>query len=562
MRRPIRSFIVITLSLVMVASAVIEAGAQTRRDRRARSREVIESLELFGKVYERVARSYVDEVDPRDLIETAIEGMLAELDPHTALLTAEIYDELMVSTQGEFGGLGIQITVRDDYPTVVSPIDDTPAFRLGIRGGDQIVEIEGESTQGWKQTDAVSKLRGTKGTAVSIGIRRPGQAQILPFTIVRDIIKIESVPHAFLIDEEAGVGYIRISNFARTTARELQDRIVELESQGMRSLILDLRFNPGGLLQAAKETSEIFLEKDDLIVYTKGRLAQQNMSYYATNRGGSKWTSRPLIVMINGSSASASEILAGAIQDHDVGLVLGQTSFGKGSVQTVFELNDTEALKLTTAKYYTPSGRSIHRDRSHEGEILAENGDDLEEAVDEEIDNREIFYTDAQREVFGGGGINPDLDIEPSLLSNFAVALERDATFFHYTNEFATHNPQPEPDFAITDAMVDEFWTLAQGREDLPGFFEDMEVEFTRELFDENRDYVEEGIRREISRRFWGSSASYRVSLERDGQVWEAVDLLRRAKSQAELFRLAEERRMQKLAEAKATKAEDKSAAN
>lgn len=554
MLKPRRTLIVLGLSAFLALGFALETAAQDRSSRRARSHEVIESLELFGKVYERIARNYVDEIDPRDLIEAAIDGMLEDLDPHTQLLADQVYDDLMISTQGEFGGLGIQITVRDGYPTVISPIDDTPAFRLGIQGGDQIVEIEGESTKDWRSSDAVKKLRGPKGTSVTIGIRRPGEEKILPFTITRDIIRIESVPYAMMLDDE--IGYIRISNFARTTAEELQEKISTLEDQGMQKLLLDLRFNPGGLLQAAKEVSELFLEKEDLIVYTKGRLAQQNMSYYATGRYGLRWKDRPMLVLINGSSASASEILAGAIQDHDVGLVAGKTSFGKGSVQTVFELTETEALKLTTAKYYTPSGRSIHKDRTRDGEPV-DHPDELaqsEDPEDPEPQEREVFYTDMGREVYGGGGISPDLDLEPSLLSDFAVALERDATFFEYTNQFVTQRGEVPIEFEVTDAMLDDFYELAQTRERLPEYFADVDLEMTREAFDENVDYIREGIRREVVRRLYGSNEAFRVSLERDGQVWEAVDILREADEPGDLFRIAEEMKQKRLAEAAAKK--------
>lgn len=546
----------VALTLLLGLGGVLGAQAQAqgeKLDSRARVRAHYENLELFGKVYERLIKNYVDELDPEQLIQTAIDAMLADLDPHSQLLREEDYDDLVVSTQGEFGGLGIQILVRDGYPTVVSPIDGTPAFRLGIRGGDQIVEIEGQSTEGWKSSEAVQALRGPKGSQVSIGIKRPGRDKIMPFTITRDIIKVESVPYAFMLDEQAGIGYVRISNFARSTRDELEQKLAELEAQGMKKLVLDLRTNPGGLLQAAKDVSELFLDKGDLIVYTKGRLAQQNMNYYATSSAGRRWSDRPLAVLVNGSSASASEILAGAIQDHDVGIVVGQSTFGKGSVQTVFEITPTEALKLTTAKYYTPSGRSIHRDRDHNGDPLEEEGLDLtrqDEPVDPEIEDREVFRTEMGREVYGGGGIMPDVEVAPSLLSDFEVALERDATYFHFANEWLIDRAEPSMDFQVDDEMIEVFWKVAQTRGDLPKYFQDMELEMTRELFDTNRQSVADGIRREVVRRLYGNSSSYRVSLERDGQVWSVVDLLRENDTPRDLFRAAEEMRKQKLAEA------------
>lgn len=568
MRRIITRSLLSVATVALLTTTLLPAGPawsqSDKSERRYRAEKVIESLETFGRVYERLTRNYVEELDPEELIEAAIDGMLADLDPHTQLLKAEMYDDLMTSTQGEFGGLGIQITIRDGYPTVISPIDGTPASRLGIRGGDQIVEIEGESTEGWRSSDAVKVLRGPKGTKVNIGIRRPGQEKILPFTITRDIIEIESVPYAFMLDEQAGIGYIRISNFARDTADELSQHIGELEDQGMESLILDLRFNPGGLLQSARDVSELFLERDDLIVYTEGRLAQQNMKYFATSDEGKVWKEeKPLVVLINGSSASASEILSGAVQDHDVGIVVGEDSFGKGSVQTVFELTPSEALKLTTAKYFTPSGRSIHKDRMRNGQLVhgedeesSEGADEVEaedsvaDASESEKEDREVFHTDMGREVYGGGGIHPDIEIEPTLLTDFAVAIERDATFFHYTNQWLLDHEAPEGRVEVTDEMVAEFRELMDEREDLPGYFEDLEVEFDDELFQENLEFVRTGIRREIARRAGGNNAAYRVSIENDGQVWKVVELLRDNPTREQLFEAAQEFRKRKLAEA------------
>jgi carboxyl-terminal processing protease len=539
------------LLLLVVLSPVLglaDAPAQSgdRRESKSNAKTHYENLELFGAVYERLMRNYVDELDPEEVIERAIDAMLKDLDPHSQLLTEEVYDDLMTSTQGEFGGLGIQIVVRDGYPTVVSPIDGTPASRLGIRGGDQIVEIEGESTEGWRSSQAVKHLRGPKGSKVNIGIKRPGREKILPFTITRDIIKVESVPYAFMLDEDAGVGYVRISNFARNTRHELDQKLAQLEKQGMHSLIIDLRFNPGGLLSAATDVSELFLDQGDLIVYTQGRLAQQNMSYYASGRAGRKWQKRPLVVLVNGSSASASEILAGAIQDHDVGVIAGQNTFGKGSVQTIFEIGPTKALKLTTAKYYTPSGRSIHRERTRDGELV-ENGE-LADDEGAETEVEESYTTDGGRRVFGGGGIRPDLEIEPTLLSDFAVALERDALFFHFVNEWLINHEEPGLDFEVTDEMVDKLVAIADGREELPGFFEDMELEMSSELFEDNRDYLEEGIRREMVRRTHSNAEAYRVSLEKDGQVRKVIEILRENPTHEELFVAVEEMQKEQVA--------------
>jgi carboxyl-terminal processing protease len=544
--------ILLLLAVLTPMLGLADAPAQSgdRGESHSNAKSHYENLELFGAVYERLMRNYVDELDPEEVIQRAIDAMLEGLDPHSQLLTEEVYEDLMTSTQGEFGGLGIQIVIRDSYPTVVSPIDGTPASRLGIRGGDQIVEIEGESTEGWRSSEAVSHLRGPKGSKVNIGIKRPGRDKILPFSITRDIIKVESVPYAFMLDEDAGVGYVRISNFARTTRHELDEKLSQLESDGLQSLIIDLRFNPGGLLSAATDVSELFLDQGDLIVYTQGRLAQQNMSYYASGRVGRKWQKRPLVVLVNGSSASASEILAGAIQDHDIGVVAGQNTFGKGSVQTIFEIGPTKALKLTTASYYTPSGRSIHRERTRDGELVKK--DELADDEGSQAETEDVYMTDAGRKVYGGGGIRPDLEIESTLLSDFAVALERDATFFEFVNEWLIDHEAPDLNFEVTDEMVNRLISIAEGREDLPGFFEDMELEMSSELFVENRDYIEEGIRREMVRRTFSNAAAYQVSLQKDGQVQKVIEILRENPTHDELFRAAEEMQKQQVAKLEA----------
>src|SRR5262245_34963563 len=397
----------------------------------------MKSLELFTRVFEKVNTYYVDEnLDPNELIKKAIDGMLSDLDPHSMFLDDRQYDDLMTSTQGSFGGLGIELSVRDNYPTVVAPIEGTPAYMQGVQGGDQIIDIEGEDTYGWTMSQAISKLRGPKGTQVHFKVKREGVDKAIEYDITRDIIEIESVRYAFKIGD---IGYIRVVNFAQDTADELEKRLTELEGQGIKGLILDLRYNPGGLLRAARDVSQLFLESGKKIVYTRGRTPRQNADYYSTTTENKIFgKDYPVVVLINEGSASASEIVAGALQDWDAALIVGETSFGKGSVQTVYPLSDTEALKLTTAKYYTPSGRCIHRDeRDHEREEVevSEAGtegegeerttaahppilqqDDRSATKSEAPDTTTTFRTVGGRPVKGGGGIAPDLVLtQPNL---------------------------------------------------------------------------------------------------------------------------------------------------
>ena len=318
------------------------------------TQETYKNLEVFANVLSIVQQNYVDDIDTQETIEGAIKGMLSSLDPHSSFLKPDDFKELQVETKGSFSGIGIEITVKDDMLTVVSPIEDTPAFKAGIQAGDRIIKIEGESTKEMSLVEAVKKLRGQKGSAVTISIHREGWLDLQEFTIIRDVIPIVSVRSNIL---EPGYGYIRITNFQRNTAEDLQNNLEDLTRQGvLKGLILDLRNNPGGLLDSSVKIVDIFLE-EGIIVSTKGRLQDQNMEFSA--HGGGAEYDFPIVILINGGTASASEIVAGALQDHKRALILGTQSFGKGSVQTIIPMADGAGLRLTTARYYTPNGTSI-----------------------------------------------------------------------------------------------------------------------------------------------------------------------------------------------------------
>ncbi len=514
--------------------------------------KVMESLDLFTRVFEKITTYYVEEdIDPEDLVHKAIEGMLQDLDPHSQFLDTSMYDDLMTSTQGSFGGLGIEISVRDKYPTVVSPIEGTPAYSQGVQGGDQIIEIEGEDTYNWPMSKAISKLRGPKGTEVHFKVRREGSDAAIDFSVVRDIIEIESVRYAFKIGD---IGYVRAVNFAQDTAEELQARLTELEAQGIQGLILDLRYNPGGLLRAARDVSQLFLESGKKVVMTRGRTPRQNADYYSTQPASKIFgNDYPVVVLINEGSASASEIVAGALQDWDSALIVGETSFGKGSVQTVYPLSDTEALKLTTAKYYTPSGRCIHRDeRDHEGDEVALNEDG--EAVEgsdvaqvqgevkpessattksdkgktsEAPDSAATFRTVGGRPVPGGGGIVPDLVLTQPNLSEFAIDLERKNFFFKYAIKHVSRHPKASS-VTVTPAMIEEFKTMLT---------ED-KFEYDAAKFQENAEYIERGLRRELTRRLHGTKAAYLVSIEGDEQLKKVLDLFAHGRTMKEFYAL------------------------
>lgn len=549
------------LALAVALLAVPAARAQD--DPAQRRQEFYDNLKILGDVYERIINNYVDEVDPHEVMKAAVEGMLKDLDEHSNYLPPVNYEDLMTSTEGEFGGLGISIQVRDHFPTVVSPIEGTPAYYMGVQGGDQIIEIEGESCRDFTSNDAVKRLRGAPGTAVNLVIQRPGTEKPLPLTITRDVIKLESVPYAFMIGD---IGYIGVQNFARTTSDEVRTALDSLAAQGMRGLILDLRFNPGGLLEAAQQVSELFLPRDKLIVFTKGRLRSQNHSFYSQARG-QVYDKVPMIVLINGSSASASEIVSAAIQDHDAGLVVGQPSFGKGSVQTVFRLDEDEALKLTTARYYTPSGRSIHKDRPRHPDVegMAAGEEEAEEdapadgplakdPAERELDRGQLekFYTDGGRVVYGGGGIRPDIEIEQDFLSDFEVAVERDGALFSFAVDYASKHPQIPADFKVTDEVFRQFAAHLKGREKIGEYLGVFKLTLDDKLIADNKAFLERGIRRELARRQHGQQAAYKVAIEADTQLHHALDLFKKARSLPELLSLAAEWNKAELAKAAA----------
>ena len=321
-------------------------------ERTGHATETYEELRTFSEVLTQVQKNYVDDTKVKDLVQGAIRGMLSTLDPHSAYMTPEMYKEMQVETKGEFGGVGIQIGVKENRLAVIAPIDGTPAQRAGIKAGDYITKVNDESTKDLSLMDAVQKMRGPKGTKVNLTIQRDGTADPLQFTLVRDTIKIESVK-AKVLDN---IGYVKLTQFQEATGRDLGRVLKQFKEQKVQSTILDLRNNPGGLLTAAVEVSEQFLPNGKLVVYTKGRESKKD-EWFA--KGRDQMDDSPMIILVNEGSASASEIVAGALQDYGRAVIVGTTSFGKGSVQTILPLGDGSGLRLTTAKYYTPKGRSI-----------------------------------------------------------------------------------------------------------------------------------------------------------------------------------------------------------
>ena len=355
------------LGLSLGLALTLGHGVLAKREQQAAV--PLEELRAFTDVYARIKKDYVVEVDDKVLLENAIRGMLTGLDPHSSYLNEEEFKELQIGTTGEFGGLGIEVGMEDGFVKVISPIDDTPAQRAGVKAGDLIIRLDDKPVKGMSLNDAVKIMRGKKGTSITLTIVREGIDKPLKITIERDVIRVKSVKSRLL---EPGYGYIRITNFQSKTTRNLIDAIDKLEKENkgsLKGMILDLRNNPGGVLTGAVGVSDAFLE-DGLIVYTEGRVEDSVLRYSATK--GDVINGAPLIVMINGGSASASEIVAGAMQDHKRAIIMGSRSFGKGSVQTILPLKENSALKLTTARYFTPSGTSIQAE-GIEPDIILDN---------------------------------------------------------------------------------------------------------------------------------------------------------------------------------------------
>jgi carboxyl-terminal processing protease len=509
---------IVTVAIVcfiVAATIIVWAGDQKERQRE----NVYQSVEQFGKVLDKILNYYVDELDSEKLIKAAINGMLDELDEHSVYMDSYEYENLMIDTRGAFGGLGITLGTLDGYPTVVSTIEDTPAYRLGIQGGDKIVQIEGVGTKGWKTEEAVTKLRGPEGTQVNITVTREGLPDSLHYTITREIIRVPSITYAEVID---GVGYVRVARFAERTAHELNDVIDGFERDKIKGLIIDLRSNPGGLLESARQVSELFLGKDTLIVYTESRIPSNNVKYYS--RSTKVHNRYPIVILQNGQSASASEIVAGALQDWDKAVIAGQTSFGKGSVQTVFMVGQ-DALKLTTAKYFTPSGRCIHKDRPRSSEAdSVETPEQLQ--LNEEENLKKEYHTGSGRIVYGGGGITPDWKLVPVMLTNFELAVERRGYPFNFAVHYMAHHGV-DSTFETTDAVIKDF----------RGYLAENKFAAPDSLWTpENTDYLKLAIKREVFRKLMGTRGAYIATLPRDEEVAKALEMFKKAPTLRQMF--------------------------
>lgn len=536
-----------TMASIVVAVIVLFAFALAQRP----NDSIYSLVKLSSDIAFKINARYVDDVDVENLVHSGIRGMLDTLDPFSEFLEKSDYDMLMESTSGKYSGLGMTIFLKDEWVTIMSPMEGMPAYRMGLRSGDRIIKIDGQTTKGMTTQEASKLMRGEAGTKVNLTIVREGVDESLEYTIERAVITIKTVPFAGIIDNgDRKIGYIRLARFGEEADAELDAAMKDVAQQKIDGLIFDLRSNGGGLLSQAVMISNYFLLKGSDIVYTKGRTADQNNTHYATR--DPLLPEVPLVVMVNDMSASASEIVAGAIQDSDRGVIVGNTTFGKGLVQQVYTLPEGTALKLTTAKWYVPSGRCIQKDirSTRHPEDMAE-----EDSVEVDSSRLEVFHTKGGRVVYGGGGITPDIVVDPEKLNALELNLERLSTFFDFAIRYTTEHPELKPDFEVTDKMLSEFKDFLEEKKftyknELETQLEEFEkvvkekgndpaimaeIEHLRETiesnkqsrFDESRDYIKRSIKRDILTRLYGESEVYRqVVLKSDPYIKKAVEIL------------------------------------
>ncbi|MEM7583126.1 MAG: S41 family peptidase [Acidobacteriota bacterium] len=511
-------------AIALFAAALIFSGTAGEK-LLALTDESEAQFQLYTEMLHLAHASYGAEVPYKNLVYASIQGMLRTLDPHTNFLTPEAYDNMRERQQGSFYGLGILVSKRSGDLTVISPIEGTPAWRLGLRAGDIISTIEGEPTSTMTLDEAVRKLKGPKGTQVNIHISRRSLETPLAFSITRAEIPQNTVRYAYMMTPETG--YIRLTDFSRSTTREIKDALEKLEGEGMKQLLLDLRSNGGGLLDQTVEVSKYFVPSRSKIVETRGRLRDSHQSFLSND--SDEMLDLPLVVLVNNGTASAAEILAGAIQDHDVGLVAGVPTWGKGLVQTVYNLSYGTGIALTTAKYYTPAGRLIQRDYSSYYDYYNNFDDGEEDKPEVSIDSPE-YETDLGRKVYGGGGITPDeivelpegpIELQPLFAKNaffeFAVGYEE-------RQEIVDANWQPPAE--ILDAFRE--WLLTEE------LFNDEELdEMLAE--DDAQAFAKRQIHSDIFTAAFGTEAAHKVLAAGDLQIQEALELFEAARDLLEM---------------------------
>lgn len=505
--------------------ALVTGGWLLQRGSRTGAFTAYEGEQLFDNVLKHIETDYVDTVSDSALYRKSVDGMLYELrDPYTTFLPPDRFARLNETTTGNYAGLGLETDLRDGWLIVVAPLPGGPAERAGLQPGDRIIEISGKVAKGWTSEEASAALRGKPGTSVTLKIERPGLTSPIELTLVRSTIHQSAVRRSSMMGD--GVGYVDLKAFSDSTAKELTGAISTLLGSGMKTLVLDLRTNPGGLLTQGVRVSDVFLNPGQRIVSMRGRVPEANRDYADTAK--QRWPDLSLIVLVDGRSASAAEIVAGALQDHDRAVIVGTPTYGKGSAQSVISFGPEGGLKLTTARWFTPAGRSIARQ-------LPNDDDDEEDAAPPPP---ERFRTDAGRVVYGGGGITPDVvvgdSVTPAGEGNFIRALGantghfRDAVTDYALYLKGTHEIT-SPDFVVTPAMVDEVWKRMKQRN----------IDIPRSVFDEAQPLVTRLIGFEIARYVFGSEAEFRRRASVDQTLQKALELAHGSRNESDLLRKA-----------------------
>jgi len=521
-----------TIVWSMVVLALAFSITQVTR-LRADARDIYEKLQVLTDIIGIVNENYVEDVDWDSTMEGAYRGLLEELDPHSVYIPAKRFKTVQETFEGEFQGIGIEYDIIDGYITVISPIIGTPADHVGLQSGDKFLKIDNESAYKITRNETKKRLRGKKGTKVVVNVLRPGVEEPFDVTITRDDIPLYSVSGYFMLDDETG--YILLNKFAEKTYKEFVDAMENLKKEGMKSLILDLRYNSGGYMNQAIEILDEFVEEGDTLVYTEGRIRTANRYHLATKRG--EFEDMPVTILINRGSASASEIVSGALQDLDRGLIVGETSFGKGLVQNQWNMRDGSAIRVTTAHYFTPSGRLIQRpynegkDKYYE-DIYTLPDSVFNDSLDKNLHLRPKFKTKNGRTVYGGGGITPDIivkrnfDLSQSTMDIFSKDVR---VFFKFAQKYGHEHPE----FKTTS---DEFIYQVDFDENfIPELYEFASKEvkgLKEEELKKDRDYLTMQIKSELAKIWWDNNAYYEARLLSDNQFKKAFD----SAKQAQLF--------------------------
>ncbi len=548
MIRKNRMFLPITIGIILCLALSGWLSKEKHAGKIDYLARVQHNLIYFGKVYKEVTNRYVELIDPEKLMRIGLQAMLSAMDDYSIMVKGEENAQLQIMTTGRYRGLGLVIGIRDNWPTVMEPpYDNTPAARAGCREGDQIIEVDSVSTEGLTVGEVAKYMRGEIGTAVNISIRRAGSEKPVKFRLVRAEILVKDIEFADMLPDS--IGYIKLTRFSKNAVPEMQSAIIGLKNKGIRSLILDLRNNPGGLLESAVGVADIFLPKGQFIVSTRGRNPESLQSYFSESQPLLQNT--PLVLLVNSSSASASEIVAGAIQDLDRGIILGQPTFGKGLVQSLIPVGDNVFLKMTTAKYYLPSGRLIQHDRRTVKEKIL-----LTDGVRKILfaDSAKTFRTATGREVFGRGGIFPDIAVANDSLNDYQRQLLRQSMLFNFAVDFAGRYERDTTIPQVTEAIIADFklylqeknfhfeeqsfkklqelksLLAAQGTiEKIEPYLSKLEDEINAHPVDEferNSLFIRQRLQIELAAKFGGSAAKIRSRFATDRELKKAIQLL------------------------------------